>query len=377
MKALANLFINVFIKPFYKENAGAIVFVYTMMLFIVSINDGADVYDYHYSLVRSMLLSPVIYFLVFLIWLLYARKCTSFVSDVLRNPHYSFLYILNSIPTQKRFFLFLFADAFLMLPVLLYALFIVYVGFHQQAYLSTVFVVLYLLLLCVVMAARHVYVLSNPQNNSIVLVKKRQAHPSIFSRYPFILLSFVANEHKAIWMGVKLYSCAVLYLIARYNTKADYDTLMPFLFFNFGILSNGVLVYLVRQFEEAYLSFYKSLPVPLLKRFGNYALLYAILLVPEFVTLFFLTPVHLRITDAASFSLCAYSLLLLMNSLLFLSDFSTKEFAVVLVGVFCVQYIIIPTGGYLLLSILFISAAITLFFTRYYRFERNAEKEIV
>ncbi len=377
MKTFLNLFISVLIKPFYKENAGALVFIYTMMFFVVSTVDGAGLFAYHYSLITSMLTSPVVYFLVLLIWLLYARKCTSFVSDTIQSPYHSFLYIINSISVRKRLFLFLFADAFLMLPVLLYALLIVFVGWQQQAFLPTIFVVLYLLLLCVAMAARHVYVLNNPANNTHVSSKKKHAYPGTFSRYPFVLLSFVANEHKAIWIGLKIYSCAVLYLIARYNTNTDYDTLMPFLFSNFGILASGVLVYGVRQFEEGYLSFYKTLPVPLIRRFANYVLLYAVLLIPEFITALYLTPVHLHITDAISFALCAYSLLLLMNSLLFLSDFSTKEFAVVLAGVFCVQYITIPAAGYLCLSLLFLTAAVLIFFTHYYRFERNAEKESV
>ena len=377
MKILVNLFLAVFIKPFYKENAGVIAFIYTMMFFVVSTVDGAGMFAYHYSLVSSMLASPFVYCLVLFLWFLYARKCMVFVSDIIRSPQHSFLYIINSISAKKRLFLFLFTNAFLLLPVLLDDLFIMYAGCHQQAYLATAFVVFYLLLLCIAMAATHVRVLNNPHRNARVLPKKTHARFGFSSRYPFVLLSFIANEHKAIWIGVKIYSCGVLYLITRYNTTTDYDTLIAFLFFNFGILSNGVLVYLTRQFEESSLTFYRSLPVPLSKRFANYVLLYAVLLLPELITAFSLLPVHLHSIDAASFVLCACSLLLLMNSLLFLSDFSTKEFAVVLVGVFCVQYILIPTAGYLFLSILFFIAAVLLFFTGYYRFERNMEKESI
>ncbi len=42
-----------FVKTFYKENAGAFVFVFTMLFCIVSKVDGAGLYEYHYSLVTG------------------------------------------------------------------------------------------------------------------------------------------------------------------------------------------------------------------------------------------------------------------------------------------------------------------------------------
>ncbi len=378
MKTLTYLFFQVFVKPFYKENAGALVFVYTMMFFIVSTMDGAGMFAYHYSLVTSMLTLPSVFALVFFIWLLYARKCATFAANIIRSPQHSFLYILNNIDKRKRFLLFLFVDVLLLLPILSYAVFIVYVGSHQQLYLPAMMVVVYLLLLCLLMTVLHLNVLSHPISGSNLLsIKKIKTDVIRVSSYPFVLLSFVFTENKAIWIGVKIYSCGVLYLIARYNTAAQYDLIMPFLFFNFGVYSNGVLVYLIRQWEDMYLSFYRSLPVPLFKRLLQYWFVYFILLLPELITAFLLVPVHLHYADAVSFSLCAYSLLLLMNSALFLKDFSTKEFVIILLFFFCVQYILLPTAGFIALYLLFFTATVVLFVNQYYRFEPDRQKESV
>ncbi len=375
MRAVANLFLLIFIKPFYKENAGAIVFVFTMMFCIVSTMDGAGMFAYHYSLVTSMLTSSVVFVLVFLIWFLYARKCAAFVSNVIRSPQFSFLSIINRVSPVKRFWAFVFVEIVLLLPILSYAVFIVYVGCHQRFYLPVLLVVFYLLMLSIGIALLHVRVLSQPYKTEVILWQRMNVKMEWLSSYPVILISYIANENKAIWIGVKIYTCGVLYLIARYNTTTDYDTLMAFLFFNFGIYANGVLVYLIRQWEETYLSFYRGWPVSSLRKFLNYLFIYFILLLPELITTFWLTPIHLHYGDAVSFFLCAYSLLLLMNSLLFLSDFSTKEFAVVLLGVFCVQYILLPTAGYVCIYLLFFFAAIVLFFQFYHRFEKNAQRE--
>lgn len=377
MRVPANLFLQAFIKPFYKENAGAIVFLFTMMFFIVSTMDGAGMFAYHYSLVTSMLTSSVVFLLVFLLWALYARKCAMYVANVICSPQFSFLSVINCLSRSKRFLLFLFVEVMLLLPILSYSVFIVYVGCHQYYYLPALLVILYLLILCVGTAVWHIHVLNNPYKRVASLWQQLKGKFIRPSTYSASLIFFVMDEHKAVWIGIKLYTCGVLYLIARYNTTADYDTLMAFLFFNFGIHANGVLVYNIRQWEETYLSFYRCLPVSSVTRWLQYSLVYFILLIPEFITAFLLMPTHLHYGDAASFFLCAYSLLLLMNSLLFLADFSTKEFAIVLLGIFCVQYILLPTGGYVSLYLLFFFAAAVLFFQFYYRFEKSAQKESV
>ena len=374
MNTPANLFFQSFVKPFYKENAGALVFVFTMMFCIVSTMDGAGMFAYHYSLVTSMLTSPVVFGIVLLLWFLYARKCAMFVSGVMQSPHFAFLHIMNCLSKPRRFWLFLIVELWLLMPILSYSLFILYVGLHQQLYLPVVLVALYLLLLCLVSAIWHIHILQNPSVTGSFSWRKVTGRLAYLSSYPAILVSFIAQKQKAIWIGVKLYTCGVLYLIARNNSAASYDTLMAFLFFNFGIYANGVLVYLVREFEETYLSFYRGLPQSSLQRLGHYVLVYFILLIPEFITILLLTPVHLHYKDAVSFSLCAYSLLLLMNSILFLADFSTKEYAVILLGVFCVQYILLP-AGYSFLFPSFFFAAIVLFLWRYHHFERNGQKE--
>ncbi len=375
MRAVANLFLQVFIKPFYKENAGAIVFVFTMMFCIVSTMDGAGMFAYHYSLVTSMLTSSIVFALVFFIWFLYARKCAGFVSGVIQSPQFSILNIINCLSRMKRFWSFVFVEIVLLIPILSYSAFIVYVGCHQHFYMPVLLVVFYLVALSIGMAAWHVHLLSHSYKTESLLWQRIKGNIRSSSSYPVILIRYIVNENKAIWIGVKIYTCGVLYLIARYNTTTDYDTLMAFLFFNFGIYANGVLVYQIRQWEETYLSFYRGLPLSSVHKFLNYLLVYIILLLPEFITAFCLAPIHLHYGDAVSFSLCAYSLLMLMNSVLFIADFSTKEFAVVLTGVFCVQYILLPTAGFVSMYLLFFFAAMILFFQFYYRFEKNAEKE--
>lgn len=365
----ARILFQSFVKPFYKENAGLFVFVFTMMFCIVSKVDGAGLYEYHYSLAAGMLTSNVFLLLVFFTWFLYARKCVVFVSDLMLQPRYSFLQIYNELSKAKRRWLFFIVEIWLLMPVLLYALFICFVGCKQQLYLPVLLVICYLLLLCVMAAAWHVYLLANPGRKNIVSLKHLTARFLLPQFFPLTLIRFVANEKKIIWAGVKVFTCGILYLIARNNTYDDYDISMPFLFFNFGILANGVLIYRIREFEEIYLSFYKGLPVSLLKRFLQYLLIFFILLIPEFVTVATLVPVHLHYADAVNITLCGFGLLLLMNSITFLANFKMKEYIIILLAVFCVQCILLMTVGFVFLYLLFFASAITIFLKSCHQFE--------
>ncbi len=376
MKAPASLFFQSFVKPFYKENAGALVFMFAMMFFVVSTVDGAGLFAYHYSLVTAMLTSRIVLLLVFFIWFLYMRKCVVFVSDVIYNPQYSFLHIYNNLSKTRLFRLFLFVDALLLMPILLYALFIVYVGCDRHFYLITFVAVLYLLFLCISSSTWHVHVLDSLHKREVFSLQNVTGKLKSSSSYPAILIQYIIDEHKVIWISVKVFTCGVLYLILHHNSSLNYDTIIAFLFFNFGIHANSVLLYNIRRFEETYLPFYRSLPITILRRWLQYLLVYFIVLLPEFITIFLLSPTHLYYTDAVSFFLCAYSLLLLINSISFLTDFSTKEYVIVLLSVFCVQYIVLITAGYIFLYLLFFIAAV-FFFKNYYRFELNQQKETV
>jgi len=191
------------------------------------------------------------------------------------------------------------------------------------------------------------------------------------SAYPMMLLRYVAYRQKLIWLGLKLFTCGILYLTALNNGLGYYETTTLFLFFNFGIFVNGMLVHSLREFEESYLLFYRGLPVPLPKRLAEYSLVYLVLLLPEIVTAGVLTPVHLHYRDAVVFVLNALGLVLLMNGISFLRHFGRREYGIVLLMIFSVQYIFMGFIGLVPLCVVVFVAAIVSFLAGYYRFERN------
>lgn len=339
------------------------------MFCIINKVDGAGLYEYHYSLATGMLKNNILQFIVFLIWFLYVRKYFVYVSAIISNPQYTFLQVYNQLSKINRHRLFFFVEVLLSMPILLYILFISFVGFKQRLYLPVLSAIICLLVLCVIATSLHVRQLANLDKKFGLSFLKKFQKLNLSSAYQFTLIRFVAIEQINIWIGIKIFTCGILYLIARNNNAGDHDISMAFLFYSFGILANGVMIFRIRAFEKIYLAFYRALPISLMKRFLQYSCFYFILLVPELLTTLTLVPVHISFKTAVNIILCGYSLLLLMNSLTFFENFKMKEYVVLLLATFCIECIFLMTGGFVFLYLTFFTLAIIIFFKKYYKFE--------
>ena len=214
----------------------------------------------------------------------------------------------------------------------------------------------------------NVYTFNDPCKKNFFSAYSRVMNSGVASSYSFILLRFIAVRQKFTWAALKVVTSVPLYLIAGNNILTGSDINLLFLFFNFGILANGIFVYKTREFEETHLSFYRGLPVSLLQRFFQYTLIYFVILIPEIITLVMLTPAHLHYFQATGFLLCSFSLLLLMNSISFFHDFNRNGYLGIFTLVLLVQYISVVVVGFPLLYLLFFVSAILLFFKGYYKY---------
>ncbi|HVI44193.1 MAG TPA: hypothetical protein VM802_04970 [Chitinophaga sp.] len=360
---------RLFIKPFYRENAGAFLFLTTILFLIVSPVHGAGLVEYHYSLMTGMLSNYYFLLVVFFVWILYARKCAAFVTALLYRPEYTFLRVYNSASSARRFRLFLLVDTTLLLPVIIYAVLVTITGWRQRLFPSTLLVPLYVVALCAGMAAYHLQQLSSLERDTTKPLLRGAWSQWLRSRYPVMLLRYVLTNQKMIWLGIKLFTCWMLYGAARNNTATVYDPGTVFWFFNFGIIANGIILNKTREFETVYFSFYRNVPVSLVTRLLQYALFCLLLLLPEMITIASLTPVHLHDSDALRYALCSYSLVLLMLSVTFLRRFSMKSYLQIILLITCIQFGCLLTGALLPLSLLMLVTAVCCFSAGYYRYE--------
>src|SRR5688572_20041298 len=122
------ILLTTIVRPFYKENAGLLLFVFIIMFSIVNKVDGAGVLQYHYVLINAFFDSMIIQIIVFLIWLVYTIRANIFIIRLLQSPQYKFMHIYNLKYKYFRFRLFGSVNAFTLLPIMLYALIMICVG---------------------------------------------------------------------------------------------------------------------------------------------------------------------------------------------------------------------------------------------------------
>jgi hypothetical protein len=289
----------------------------------------------------------------------------------MRKQEFGFLNVLSQMGTRRLFGLLFGVQFLLFLPVTLYVLAIAVVGFYKHWYGPVWVVICYVLGICLVSPARYVYLLRHPGKN-VYFLATGAASPFPDRFYGGFFIKYVIQRRKVLVLAIKLFSCGTLYMMVVHQIPVEYDLRMIFLFYTFGLLGHGVLIHHFREMEESRLVFYRGLPLSLLRRFSQYAYLYFLLFVPEMVTIGLLTPAWLHYTDAVLFVFFGYSVLLLLNSILFIRPFKMIEYLKIIFCFFFLLYAGVVMGIVPWITVVFLALSVCLFFTRYYRYERAA-----
>ncbi|MCF3108868.1 hypothetical protein LL912_08770 [Niabella sp. CC-SYL272] len=360
-----------FVKPFYRENAGTFVFIFTMFFFVVGTVDGAGLFKYHYGLIKALLSIPSFLAAALLLWALYARKCAVFITQLLQQPPYRFLSVLRSLPRRRLYTLFALTDFILLLPLIFYLVLVITEGIYLHRLTATIIVTALLAGCCILLPAWHVYVLNHPERAVLNMTLAGPVrNPVLF--YSGILIRSAQQTQKLAWLGIKLYTCTVLYFTTVNNQLAPDDLQLAFLLFSFGILANGVFINRLRRYEDQYLSFYRGLPVPVASWLIAYAIYCFVLVLPEMLLLVFLSTRYISGRTAVSFGCYAFSTMLLLLSISFVRKMTLKHLVTILLLLFFSGYFILMLSSIAAISLLFLSCAIVLFMTRYYQSEITA-----
>jgi hypothetical protein len=370
MNITRTILIKSFVKPFYRQHAGLFVFLFIILFGAVGMVDGAGLRDFHFSLIQGMLKNIFLFLLVFLVWFLYSKRTEQFIFNTLKRPDFSFLHMLSRIENKKLFGWLLWTQFLIFLPIVFYIMIIFTEGIYLHAYLACILILIYLIAIIGLSAGRYFAFIQNPGKYTVF-------HKGMFTRkaggisYSKLFIRHILKSKKLLFAGIKIYSCIMIYGMVANQTLIKYDLTMIYLFFSIGILGHGILIRQLRSLEEERLRFYRTLPISLFERFTQYTLLYFILLIPEFITIAVLTPKYLHFRDAFEFCFFSYSVLLFLNSLLFIQFFRMQDYLKILLSIYLVIYLAVLTKVQLLLCIILLLSSIVIFINRYYQFERT------
>ena len=126
---------------------------------------------------------------------------------------------------------------------------------------------------------------------------------------------------------------------------------------------------------ETKMAFYRNMPIRLFKTILVLFSVYLIILIPEFWALKGVAMEHHAFMDYLVIVATAPCMLLLMHAMLYTEDYQMEDYLKMLFGIWTVYFFFGLSNFRWLLPIVSLIAAFIIFYTTYYRYEKNMEVE--
>ncbi len=355
---------RVLVFHFYRVNAGFF-FFWFFLLFGVP----AQVLSFHLSLIQGMIQSYVFLACTLFIWLLYTLKCINYTIKQLNDPRQNFLIVLNTLTHKEQFRYMLFVHIQLSLPLWVYAGVVAVIATQQQFYGSMITVILSNITMIFLSATVYRFYLR--KKSLTISIPQPRVFNSFRKPLFTIPLWFIWKERKQMLLVTKLFSLLLLYAFINLY-EPDLPDIRPILLIMMLVaMAHCNIVSHIRSFEEIFLSFGRSFPIPLILRFGLLLITYSILLLPEFVFIWKGYPVHFTIVGFVELFLLAIALLSFYHSLLLMNDIDQDSYFRIVFMAGAVLFFIILYNPGIFLPLVVLGLSGILFASHFYTYEKR------
>lgn len=369
--SLTTVLIKIFVKGFYRVHSGIFLFFFVTVLmyffFIEVLNQTHlppdQIVLYNLMLVLTLISSPVMVALVFIVWLGFTVKSWNYITGQMLIPSNQFLlYSSTSFSKVNQFKSWFIAQLTISLPIVAYGLFSFVIGIIFDYYIIPVVILSYVLLLSAVSALIYVRHANKPINlNSKSVLARIVGNWS----KPFfsLFLYHVFDKLKVTLIVTKLLSYGIIvgsfYLLADVN-----DNLRVAGIVILGIITaHAILIYQSYRFEESYLSFSRNFPYSRAKIYSNWTVTLLLLTLPE--NIWILSTFDPEI----SFALVIFNLGtgMLFRNLLYIVTLDMRKFIYWVFFIFNLFFMIVLLKLFWLLVLLNVIISIIMFDRNYYR----------
>lgn len=333
MSAVTHVLMKVLVKKFYERNAGLLALVFYIMFGVVESN---QLISYHESLIYGVLSSPVFLLVVMAVWLLYTLKYLQLVFSELAQPQNQFLIQYSSLPGGIQIPAMFAALAGIYLPVLAYSFFIIWIGIGTSHLLPTISIIVFHL---AVLMSTSVLIVN--RLNTLHEKKTFVLLPTILWPWrkplPLFYIGHLLNEIPLALFFAKIFSLLCLFGFLQIPLD-HYENRLALLGFLFGLIGHIVIVFEFRKLEEERMIFLRGLPISTLQRYGQLALTYLIIVLPEVL---FLAANHLHVIDLVLTTLVGVAFLLYQHSRLYRFEMNMDKHLTHTFGLFLVSFMIV------------------------------------
>jgi hypothetical protein len=342
---LTSILLKIFVSGFYRVHAGFLTLLFGTVIcycfFIIPLNQThlspPDRILENLIFTLTLLSSPLIVALVFLVWLFYTFKSWQYIARQLRVESHQFLfYSVTSLPKARQFQSWFIIQLVILLPAIGYALMTIVVGLIFEYYWVPAIAVIYLIALALLSAWIYVRLTNE-------LPREVKGHTLLLRftgswKKPFFSLFFyhLADRLKIMYSVTKTLSLLMLVCLPYFFNDVTGLRSAAIIVLMIS-MTHVMLVYQSQVFEDTFLSFARNFAYSRIRLYINFIILHSLLLLPEGIILLTYFPPFV----AAGLFLFSLSILVLCRCLLYRPGITLRDYLWWITILFTVYFILV------------------------------------
>ncbi|HTJ51120.1 MAG TPA: hypothetical protein VL443_16785 [Cyclobacteriaceae bacterium] len=363
MKTITSILTKVFVVEFYQHNASFFLLIGGLCFGFMS---GVE----HKALAQYFVSSPLLLTIPISCWTVYTWKVILFNRNVLQLHQNEFVFHLSLIKISSRALSIFVVIAEQLLPILMYATFLIIMALGGGMYSSVVYIVISIVALLILSTVILIRELNNPNQEKRVSWLKAYFDNHFKKTFYQFFVEWISRKDLTTLIGSKSFSCLILYAVLFLYKTDNYDARLLGLGVSIAFSANASLAFQFHQFENIHFFILRNLPLRLWKRLFYYTATFILLCLPEFSLLIRNFPSNLHFSTLLSSILFSISLLLIYYTLLYRHHIDMEKhmrfvFFIVMGSVIAILFSV-PMG---LLAGIYLITGIYLFRKYYYNFE--------
>jgi uncharacterized membrane protein YuzA (DUF378 family) len=363
VKTITPILTKVFVVEFYQKNASFFLLIGGLCFGFMS---GVE----HKALAQYFVSSSLLLTIPISCWVLYTWKVILFNKNVLQLQQNEFVFHLSLIKISSRSLSIFVVLIKQLMPMLLYAVFLIFMALGGSMYSSVVYIVISIAALLMLSTVILIRELNNPNQEKRVSWLKTYFDNHFEKTFYQIFVEWISRKDLATLVGSKFFSCLILYAVLFLYKTDNYDARLLGLGLSIAFSANASLAFQFHQFENIHFFILRNLPLRLWKRLFYYTATFMLLCLPEFSLLIRNFPSTLHFFTLLSSILFSISLLLIYYTHLYRRHTDMEKhmrfvFFIVMGSVIAILFSVpmeLLTGIYLI-------TGIYLFRRYYYNFE--------
>jgi hypothetical protein len=365
MTRILKVFANVYIKPFYAENA-------SFFLVVIGIAGGFMSSIEHKALAVFFLSSSATAFIPVLLWMLYALKITNYNATATRRKENEFLLIHSLFPFIQQYRNVSFVVFSQLAPAFLYGGFLATMAIELDALMPLIIISSGLVLILIAASASLKYSLSNPDAEKKVWLVDRLLNKVFIRPYPVFIIEWLSRKRTFLLVSTLAFCSVFLFGVLMLYTTDSYDFRLLQMALAIIVSGNVQLIQEIHLFETVHFTIVKQQPLSFLKRISYLLPVFVFISLPQTALLLRYFPANLNWVTLIECMTFIVGYPFFLYGLLYRRQLSQEQFIRFAFGcalfMFVMALFAVPNW---IITILFVAIGLLTWKRNFYRYEVN------